>query len=269
MAHISGLVAAKVIPSPFEYADVVTTTTHKSLRGPRGAMIFFRKGPKPAKAGAKVGAAPEQWDLETRINFAVFPGLQGGPHNHTITALATALKQAADPAFAVYSKQVLSNAQALAKALQAAGLTLVSGGTDTHLVLIDLRPVGLDGARVERVCELAGISLNKNTVPGDKSALVPSGIRMGTPALTSRGLDEADFGRVAAFFSRAVAITKAFKAVCDAKGAKKVADFKAALPDSDADRTAWPAELHALKDDVRAFARSFPVIGFDSAAAKY
>jgi glycine hydroxymethyltransferase len=269
MAHISGLVAAKVIPTPFEYADVVTTTTHKSLRGPRGAMIFYRKGAKPAKAGAKAGAAPEQWDLETRINFAVFPGLQGGPHNHTITALATALKQAADPAFATYSRQVLSNAQALAAALQAAGLTLVSGGTDTHLVLIDLRPAGLDGARVERVCELAGISLNKNTVPGDKSALVPSGIRMGTPALTSRGLDEADFARVAAFFSRAVAITKAFKAVCDAKGAKKVADFKAALPDSDAARTAWPAELHALKDDVRAFARSFPVIGFDAATAKY
>jgi glycine hydroxymethyltransferase len=269
MAHISGLVAARVIPSPFEYADVVTTTTHKSLRGPRGAMIFFRRGPKPARAGAKAGAAAEAWDLEAKINFAVFPGLQGGPHNHTITALATALKQAASPAFRDYSAQVLANAQALARALTGAGLTLVSGGTDTHLVLIDLRPQALDGARVERVCELAGLSLNKNTVPGDQSALVPSGIRMGTPALTSRGLDEADFAVVAGFFARAVKITAAAKAAADARGAKKVAEFRATLPDADPEKKLWPAELHALRADVVAFARSFPVIGFDAATAKY
>jgi glycine hydroxymethyltransferase len=188
MAHISGLVAAGVIPSPFPYSDVVTTTTHKSLRGPRGAMIFFRKGAKPGGKGA--------YDLEARINFAVFPGLQGGPHNHTISALATALKQAALPEFKAYQKQVLANASAFAAALQRGGFTLVSGGTDNHLVLVDLRAQGMDGARVERVCELAGLSVNKNTVPGDKSALVPSGIRMGTPALSSRGLDEADFGVV-------------------------------------------------------------------------
>jgi glycine hydroxymethyltransferase len=187
MAHISGLVAAGVIPSPFPHSDVVTTTTHKSLRGPRGAMIFYRKGAKP---GGKPGAV---YDLEARINFAVFPGLQGGPHNHTISALATALKQAASLEFKAYQQQVLANASAFAAALQRGGFTLVSGGTDNHLVLVDLRAQGMDGARVERVCELAGLSVNKNTVPGDKSALVPSGIRMGTPALSSRGFDEKDF----------------------------------------------------------------------------
>lgn len=167
----------------------------QSLRGPRGAMIFYRKGVrKPAPASGKGG--PVMYDLESKINFAVFPGLQGGPHNHTIAALATALKQAASPDFKAYAAQVLANSAAFAKALQARGYALVSGGTDNHLVLVDLRAQGLDGARVERICELAGLAVNKNTVPGDKSALVPSGIRMGTPALTSRGLDEADFTRV-------------------------------------------------------------------------
>ena len=193
MAHISGLVAAGVIPSPFPYSDIVTTTTHKSLRGPRGAMIFFRKGPKPSKNTAQ---PPGVYDLETRINFSVFPGLQGGPHNHTITALATALKQAAGPEFKAYQTQVLANAKAFAAALQAKSFNLVSGGTDNHLLLVDLRSHGLDGARVERVCELAGLSLNKNTIPGDKSALMPSGVRMGAPALTSRGFDEGDFVKV-------------------------------------------------------------------------
>ena len=196
MAHISGLVAAGAIPSPFPHSDIVTTTTHKSLRGPRGAMIFYRRGARPPKAPGAAPGAP--YDFESRINFSVFPGLQGGTHNHPISARATALLQAASPEFKAYQRQVLANAAAFARALQgsAGGFTLVSGGTDNHLVLVDLRPQGLDGARVERVCELAGLSLNKNTVPGDKSALVPSGIRMGTPALTSRGLDEGDFEQV-------------------------------------------------------------------------
>ena len=194
MAHISGLVAGGALPSPFPHCDVVTTTTHKSLRGPRGAMIFFRRGEKKAAAGGKPA---EAYDLETRINFAVFPGLQGGPHNHTIAALATALRQAASPRFADYARATVANAAAFADALtRTHGFTLVSGGTDNHLLLVDLRPLGLDGARVERVCELAGIAVNKNTVPGDTSALVPSGIRMGSPALTSRGFGEADFAAV-------------------------------------------------------------------------
>jgi glycine hydroxymethyltransferase len=147
MAHISGLIAADVIPSCFPFADVVTTTTHKSLRGPRGAMIFYRKG---FKENDKKGN-PVMYDLEERINFAVFPGLQGGPHNHTIGALATCLKQAATPEFVEYQKQVLKNCSRLADELNKLGYNLVSGGTDNHLVLIDVKASkGIDGARVER-----------------------------------------------------------------------------------------------------------------------
>merc|ERR1719261_1854560 len=134
MAHISGLVAAKVIPSPFDFADVVTTTTHKSLRGPRGAMIFFRRGQK----GVNKKGEPIMWDLEAKINGAVFPGHQGGPHNHTITALAVALKQAQAPEFKSYQEQVMKNSKALGESLSGQGFTLVSGGTDNHLLLVDL-----------------------------------------------------------------------------------------------------------------------------------
>lgn len=199
MAHISGLVAGGAIPSPFPHCDIVTTTTHKSLRGPRGAMIFYRKGPRPTPAGKKAADASApvaHYDFEARINAAVFPGLQGGPHNHTIAALATALKQAGSAEFKAYAKQVVANCKRFADALTGKGFRLVSGGTDIHLLLVDLRPAGVDGARVERVCELVGLTVNKNTVPGDKSALIPSGIRMGTPALTSRGFDEKDFEEV-------------------------------------------------------------------------
>ncbi|KAK3365386.1 serine hydroxymethyltransferase [Podospora didyma] len=153
IAHISGLVAAEVIPTPFLYADVVTTTTHKSLRGPRGAMIFFRKGVRSTDAKT---SKETLYDLEDKINFSVFPGHQGGPHNHTITALAVALKQAATPEF------------------KASGLwatTRVQRAADSHMVLLDLRPTSLDGARVEAVLEQINIACNKNSIPGDKSAL--------------------------------------------------------------------------------------------------
>ena len=210
MAHISGLVAGGVIPSPFEYADVVTTTTHKSLRGPRGAMIFFRKGIRRVdKKGVE-----EKYDLEGPINSSVFPGHQGGPHNHTITALAVALHQAQQPEFKDYQKTVLENAKALAARLgngkdsDGLGYNIVSGGTDNHLVLVDLKDKGIDGARVERILELVGVAANKNTVPGDKSAMKPGGIRMGTPAMTTRGFQPADFKRVADIVHRAVNITK-------------------------------------------------------------
>lgn len=132
---------------------------------------------------------------------------QGGPHNHTISGLACALKQAATPEFKAYQEQVLSNSRALANALASRGFTLVSGGTDNHIVLVDLRPQGVDGSRVERVLELAHIAANKNTVPGDVSAMVPGGLRMGSPALTSRGFVEKDFEQVAEFVHRAVQIT--------------------------------------------------------------
>ncbi|KAJ1825849.1 Serine hydroxymethyltransferase, cytosolic, partial [Coemansia sp. RSA 2703] len=190
MAHISGLVAADVLASPFEHADIVTTTTHKSLRGPRGAMIFFRKGVRRVnKKGVEI-----MYDLEKPINQSVFPGHQGGPHNHTIAALSVALKQAQGPEFRAYQQQVLDNAQAFAKAFTQRDYTLVTGGTDTHLLLVNLlASKGIDGARVERVLEMAKIAANKNTVPGDRSAMVPGGLRMGTPAMTTRGLKEKEF----------------------------------------------------------------------------
>ena len=151
------------------------------------------------------------YDLESRINFSVFPGLQGGPHNHTISALATALKQAASDDFKLYQKQVKLNAKHMGDELASRGYDIVSGGTDNHLLLVNLKKKGVDGARVERVLELASISTNKNTVPGDTSALVPGGIRLGTPALTTRGLVEADFTQVVEFLDRGVKIAKEIK----------------------------------------------------------
>ncbi|KAJ2829841.1 Serine hydroxymethyltransferase, cytosolic [Coemansia erecta] len=252
MAHISGLVAAGVLESPFEHADIVTTTTHKSLRGPRGAMIFFRKGVRSVnKKGVEV-----LYDLERPINQSVFPGHQGGPHNHIISALAVALKQAQTPEFKQYQTQVLSNAQAFSRAFNGRGYSLVSGGTDTHLLLVNLiASRGVDGARVERVLELAKIAANKNTVPGDRSAMVPGGLRMGTPAMTTRGLKEPNFEVIAGFVDRAVGIAQQ---VSKGVSSKKFADFKATLGD---DVTQVP-ELEALKQEVTDFSLSFPAVGF-------
>jgi glycine hydroxymethyltransferase len=227
MAHISGLVAGNVVPSPFPSSDIVTTTTHKSLRGPRGAMIFFRKGVRKVnKKGEE-----ELYDLENPINQSVFPGHQGGPHNHTITALAVALKQAQTSEFKEYQKMVLENAQSLAKRLGESkangglGYDIVSGGTDNHLILVDLKNKNIDGARVERVLELVGVASNKNTVPGDRSALKPGGLRMGTPAMTSRGFGPADFKRVADVVHQAVTITQAVDKAAQEKGSKKLNEF--------------------------------------------
>ena len=235
MAHISGLVAAGVVESPFDYADVVTTTTHKSLRGPRGAMIFYRKG---VRSHDKKGN-PIMYDIADKIDFSVFPGHQGGPHNHTISALSTALKLAATPEFKIYQEQVMK--------------------TDNHLLLINLKPQGVDGSRVERVMELAHIAANKNTVPGDTSALVPGGIRMGTPALTTRGFMEQDFVEVANFVDRAVKITADIKS----QVGPKLKDFRAALEEKE-----WPA-IAELKADVEKFASAFPTIGFEASTMRY
>jgi len=253
MAHISGLVSAGVIPSPFEYADVVTTTTHKSLRGPRGAMIFYRKGQR----GVDKKGNPIMYDIEDKINFAVFPGLQGGPHNHTIGALATCLKQANTTAFVEYQKQVLKNAKSLAEALIKKGYSIVSGGTDNHLVLIDVkRSKGVTGARVERILELACIATNKNTVPGDTSALNPGGIRMGTPALTSRGFKETDFEQVAEFFDKAVDIAVELSNTEQGTKMKGFREMCSVGPSVHKD-------LEGLRSDVQKFASTFPTIGFD------
>jgi len=247
MAHISGLVAAGVVPSPFEFADVVTTTTHKSLRGPRGAMIFYRKGQR----GVDKKGNPIMWDIEEKINGAVFPGLQGGPHNHTITALGVALKQAQSPEFKVYQEQVMKNAKALGESLAGQGFDLVSGGTDNHLLLMDLTKKGVNGNKAELICEKVSIVCNKNTVPGDKSALSPSGLRIGTPAMTSRGLVEADFLKVGDFISRAIKVTQDIQTT----SGKKLVDFKRVMNENP------PGSMLELKQEVESFASRFELPG--------
>jgi len=232
IAHISGLVATGQHPAPFEHCDVVTTTTHKSLRGPRAGMIFFKYS----------DAIP---DIKERIDMAVFPGLQGGPHNHQIGALAAQLLEVNTPEFKEYSKAVVTNSQTLAKALQDKGHKLASDGTDNHLVLWDLRPHGLTGSKLEKVCEEASISLNRNAVHGDASALSPGGVRIGTPAMTTRGCTTDDFVKIAGFLDRCCQVALKIQAE---KG-KKLKDFELGLKGN--------AEIEALRKDVQAFASAF------------
>ena len=184
MAHFAGLVAAGLHPNPVEYADIVTTTTHKTLRGPRGGMIMCKE--EYAKA----------------IDKSIFPGIQGGPLMHVIAAKAVAFGEALQPEFKEYAKQVIVNAQTLAETLQQEGFTIVSGGTDTHVLLVDLRTVGLTGKVAEHVLDEVGITCNKNTIPFDpESPFVTSGIRLGTPALTTRGLHTEDMKEIASIIS--------------------------------------------------------------------
>jgi glycine hydroxymethyltransferase len=253
MAHISGLVAAKVLASPFEYADIVTTTTHKSLRGPRAGMIFFRRGPKPADRLAKGEPAGTAYDYEEKVDFAVFPSLQGGPHNHQIGALAVALKHAATPEFAAYQRQVVANCKALAARLVKHGFSLVTGGTDNHLVLWDLRPLGVTGAKMQSACDLCHITLNKNSVLGDVSAMTPGGVRIGAPAMTSRGLLEADFEAIGDFLKEVADVCVDVQAAC---GSKLLKDFTAAL--------ARDARIGGIRARVEAFSGGFAMPGFST-----
>lgn len=241
MAHISGLVAAGEAESPFKYCDVVTTTTHKTLRGPRAGLIFYKKNRKD-----KEGVAD---DIETRINNAVFPSCQGGPHENTIAAVAVALKEAATPEFKEYASQVRKNAKALGEALVAKGYTLVTGGTDNHLVLWDLRPQGLTGSKLEKACDLASITINKNAVIGDTSAAAPGGVRLGASALTTRGLKEKDFQHIADLLERVVKIS----ASSQEKAGKKLVDWVAHVEKS--------AELAEVKKEVEEFAQKFSFPG--------
>ncbi|PIT90678.1 MAG: serine hydroxymethyltransferase [Candidatus Komeilibacteria bacterium CG10_big_fil_rev_8_21_14_0_10_41_13] len=187
ISHIAGLVASGQHPSPVGIADVITTTTHKTLRGPRGAMILSNgKVSNPTK---KVEKTKE--NIPTLIDRAIIPGLQGGPHNHTTAAIALALAEALEPEFKNYARQIVLNAKALAQSLMNEGLELVTGGTDNHLMIINLTNLGLGGKEAEKALDEASITCNKNTVPFDtRSPFDPSGIRLGTPALTSRGFKE-------------------------------------------------------------------------------
>ena len=188
IAHISGFVATGEMKSPFEYCDIVTTTTHKSLRGPRAGIIFFKR------------------EFEQQINEAVFPGLQGGPHENQIAAVATQLLEVSTLEFKEYIKQVRSNAQILALELEDYGFKIITGGTDNHLMLVDLRNKGISGGKAEKILDYVGISVNKNTIPGDISALNPSGIRIGTPAITTRGFKEKDIVYLADVLNRVIVI---------------------------------------------------------------
>ena len=218
MAHFAGLVAAGIHPNPFPHAHIVTTTTHKTLRGPRGGMILT-----------------DDEALAKRINSAVFPGLQGGPLEHVIAAKAVAFGEAMTPAFKDYARQVVANAKALAGALVERGYDIVSGGTDTHLLLVDLRAKGLTGKLAEAVLERAGITCNKNGVPFDpQKPWITSGIRLGSPAATSRGFGTAEFRRIAGWIA-------------------DLLDHEAGAPGSG---EALAAEI---REDVRTLCAAFPV----------
>ena len=187
MAHIAGLIAGGVHPSPVEYADIVTSTTHKTLRGPRGAMALTTKS------------------LSRKYNSAVFPNMQGGPMQHAIAGKAVAFREAMQPEFKKYAAQVVQNAQVLAAVLSTAGLRIVAGGTENHMLLVDTRSIGMTGRQAEEALIAAGLVVNKNTIPFDpESPMVTSGIRIGTPALTSRDLKAEDMENVAGYLIEAL-----------------------------------------------------------------
>mmetsp|Transcript_18024 Transcript_18024/g.40990 ORF Transcript_18024/g.40990 Transcript_18024/m.40990 type:complete len:473 (-) Transcript_18024:168-1586(-) len=242
MAHISGLVVTKEAANPFEYCDVVTTTTHKSLRGPRAGLIFFRK---------------DERCFEPKINNAVFPALQGGPHEHQIAGVATQLKECMTPEFKVYIQQVKKNAAALGAKLVELGYTIASGGTENHLVLWDLKPNKVTGSKFEKMCDAVNITLNKNCVPGDRSAVTPGGVRIGAPAMTTRTLVEEDFEKIAELLGKALQLTVKIQE----KTGPKLKDFIAALVDN--------SEVEAIRKEVNSFATTFPMPGFDPAEMKY
>lgn len=240
ISHISGLIIGNVHPSPFPFTDVVTTTTHKILRGPRAAMIFCKK------------------EFAEKIDKAVFPGLQGGPHEHIIAGVAVALAEAAKPEFKDYAKQIVKNAKVLAETLMAEGLKLVSGGTDNHLMLVDLRPLGPGrGVFVEKALEAANITVNKNPIPNDPSPpYYPSGVRLGTPALTSRGMKEEEMRQIGKWIAQIVkefATTKLPENKEERSGAVK--EFAAKLSENNL--------IKEIKEQVKELASRFPVPGVD------
>lgn len=211
IAHIAGLVAAGVHPSPFPHAPIATTTTHKTLRGPRGGMVL------------------SDGTYAKEIDRAVFPGLQGGPHNHTTAAIAVALKEAASDDFKRYAEQTVANAKALAEALGERGFRLISGGTDNHLILIDVTPRGINGKPAAQALHKAGIECNYNTVPFDpRKPFDPSGIRIGTPSITSRGMTESEMPQIAAWIDRAVEHASDDAALARIRA--EVAEFCTAFP---------------------------------------
>mmetsp|Transcript_4595 Transcript_4595/g.6992 ORF Transcript_4595/g.6992 Transcript_4595/m.6992 type:complete len:264 (-) Transcript_4595:83-874(-) len=210
MAHVSGLVAVGEANDPFEYSDVVTSTTHKTLRGPRSGIIFSKK------------------ELTDKINFSVFPMLQGGPHEHQIAALAAQLKQVQSPEFKEYIIKVKENAKALASDLTSRGYKLITGGTDNHIVLMSCIDKGITGSKLEKACDAAHITLNKNTIIGDKSAVAPGGVRIGSPAVTSRGYLPDDMREVGRFLDNIFRVSLEIQK----ESGPKLVDFKKGVESS-------------------------------------
>ncbi len=233
MAHISGLVATNEAKNPFLYADVVTTTTHKSLRGPRSGMIFSRK------------------ELSEKIDFAVFPTLQGGPHNNVISAVAVALKEASTPEFHQYIIDVKNNAKKMAELFMDLNYDVQTNGTDNHLLLLNLRNQNITGSKVEYILEQAGISVNKNTIIGDKSALSPSGIRIGLCAMTTRGINEEDCNEIVHFIHRLIQFAKTIHE-------KKLMDFKTRVDQYQTDKN--ENEFKKIKEEIVTFTNKFPYL---------
>ncbi|MDO8452800.1 MAG: serine hydroxymethyltransferase [bacterium] len=244
ISHVVGLVIGGVYPSPVEYAHVITTTTHKTLRGPRGAMIMVTKK-----------GLEKDPELADKVDKAVFPGLQGGPHNNTTAGIAQALYEASQPEFKKYAEQVVKNAKVLANELTnptRPGLVeLVGGGTDCHLILVDLRPLGLSGNVVAEALEVAGIVVNRNSVPGDTSPFYPSGIRLGTPSVTTRGMQEKEMKQIAEWILKVVEIVKDEK-LPEEKEARNVflKEFKTRIQSNE--------ELLSIAKEVKEFVSKFP-----------
>ena len=245
IAHIAGLVIAGAHKSPVPFAHIVTTTTHKTLRGPRGAMILV----------TEKGLAKDS-ELAQRVDRAVFPGLQGGPHDHTTAAIAVALGEALQPSFVAYGRQVVANAKALAQGLLRYGLRLVTGGTDNHMILLDLTPGGPGrGVFLQEALDRVGITVNKNTIPGEpSSAFYPSGIRLGTPAATTRGMREPEMSKIAEWIA---AVGEAIEEFRLPEGREERATALRAFRRSIGENRT----LEALRGDVREFCLKFPVPG--------
>ncbi|KAI5191655.1 glycine hydroxymethyltransferase [Nematocida sp. AWRm77] len=246
VSHISGIISAGKMQSPFEHCDAVMTTTHKGLRGPRGALIFYRKA---------VRVRGVVHDLDAKINSAVFPLLQGGPHNHTIAGIAHALHMAGTAEYKEYIAQVLSNAQAMEKYFTERKYAILTGGTVNHMLILDLRSKGVEGAETETVCDMLGINVNKNTVPGDVSPLKPSGVRLGTFAITTRGLKEKEAEALASVVHYAVETVQRYRAVQGSVSAPSET-VKAWVVSSGTDRT---PEFQEKCRIVEEYARLFPI----------
>jgi glycine hydroxymethyltransferase len=244
IAHVAGLIVGGAHASPVPYAHIITTTTHKTLRGPRGAMIMVTdKG---------LLKDPE---LAQKIDKSVFPGLQGGPHNHITAGIATALKEAATPEFKIYAHQIVANAKAMADEFTQHGIKIVSGGTDNHLMVLDLSEIGHLGTQLEYAMDLAGMTANKNTIPQEPaSPYYPSGLRLGTPALTTRGLKEAQMRQVAVWISEIIEYIKPYK-LPDVKEVRSefIKNYKAKMVED--------KFLKTMHKKVIALATKFPVPG--------